>query len=112
MQCSIVRGAENCTLGRQNNLSTNKWLNIGEQILQAKTQKSYYTVPLRKYIVFEDTEVHVLDRANNWFVKEVIYVKTEQPSLIRGGGLCQHLYSTFNAVLPSLLQHFDINSHL
>lgn len=41
----------------------------------------------------EDSEVHVLDREDNWFardMKDAIYVKLEQSFLNRGGGLQHH----------------------
>lgn len=42
---------------------------------------------------FGDSHVHILDRGDRWFsigVKETIYVKLEQPSHNRGGGLRHH----------------------
>ena len=50
---------------------------------------------------FEDEIVHVLNREDRWFergVKEVIYVKLEQPSFNRGGGLRHQLSDTYNAM--------------
>ncbi len=49
------------------------------------------------------------DREDGWFergVKEAIYVKVEQPSLNRGGGLRHHLSPAYNAVLKTVPLHF------
>ena len=54
---------------------------------------------------FEDSQVRILDREEDWFkrgVKEAIYVKTEKPSLNRGGGVRHLLSATYNAVLTPL----------
>ena len=51
---------------------------------------------------FEDEKVHVLDREDRRFdrgVKEVVYVKLEQPSLNRRSGLTHQVSITYNAVL-------------
>ena len=54
----------------------------------------------------EDNNVNILSREDTWFERGVIiviiYVKLEQPSLIRGGGLQHYLSPTYNAVLSSL----------
>ena len=45
--------------------------------------------------------MHVLDREERWFEREVneaIYLKLEQPSLNKGGGLRHQLSATCNAV--------------
>ena len=54
---------------------------------------------------FEDSQVRILDREEDWFkrgVKEAIYVKMEKPSLNRGGGVRHLLSATYNAVLTPL----------
>ena len=54
---------------------------------------------------FEDTNVKILAGEYRWFdrgVKESIYVKLEQPSLNRGGGLRHYLSPIYKAVLSSL----------
>ena len=42
MLFSADRNAQNCTLGRQNNLSKNKWHNTGGPTPQVKTLLSIY----------------------------------------------------------------------
>ena len=64
---------------------------------------------------FEDDNVHVLDWEDRWFekaVREAIYVKLEQPSLNRRGGLTHQLSDTYNAVLKSLPRKLTHSSHL
>ena len=59
--------------------------------------------------------MHVLDREDRWFergVKEAIYVKLEQPSLKRGGGLRHQVSAINNAVLKSLPKKLDHSSHV
>ena len=60
---------------------------------------------MKTYDPVTDENVHVLDREDRWFergVKEAIYVKLEQASLNRGGGLSQQLSATYNTFLKSL----------
>ena len=48
---------------------------------------------------FKDENVHLQDREDRWFergVKETIYVKLEQPSLNRGGGLRDQLCASLS----------------
>ena len=62
---------------------------------------------------FEDNNVNILARGDRWFergVKEFIYVKLEQPSLNRGGGLRYDLSPTYNAVLSSENNHSHMGS--
>ena len=52
---------------------------------------------MKTYDPVTDENVHVLDREDRWFergVKEAIYVKLEQPSTNRGGGLRHQLYAS------------------
>ena len=61
--------------------------------------------------------MHVLDREDRgwwfeWGVKESIYLKLEQPSLNRGGGLRHQLSATYNAVLKSLPRKLNHSLHL
>ena len=63
---------------------------------------------------FEDNNVNILAREDRWFergVKESIYIKLEQLSLNRGGGLQHYLSPTYNAVLSSLPRHLNNHSH-
>ena len=57
---------------------------------------------------FEDNNVNILAREYRWFetgLNKSIYVKLEQLSLHRGGGLWHYLSPTYNAVLSSLPRH-------
>ena len=71
-----------------------------------RTRSSAAHVHLKEKIhSFEDENVHVLDREDRLFqrgVKEAIYLKLEQPSFNRGGGLRYQLSTRCNAVLKSL----------
>ena len=51
---------------------------------------------------FEDSEVKILSREKSWFergVKEAIFVKKENPSLNRNGGLRFNLPKVYQSVL-------------
>ena len=51
---------------------------------------------------FDNKDVVILDRESRWFergVKEAIYVKSEQPSLNKGGGLRHNLAGAYNTII-------------
>ena len=63
---------------------------------------------------FEDNNVNTLVWEDRWFergVKESIYVKLEQPSWNRGGGLSHDLSPTYNAILSSLPRQLKTTIH-
>ena len=54
---------------------------------------------------FEDKDVNVLDKEHMWFerrVKEAIYVRREEPSLNRGGGLHHNLPRTYDSAIKKI----------
>ena len=54
---------------------------------------------------FEDKDVKVLDKEHRWFergVKEAIYVRREEPSLNRGGGLRHNLPRTYDSAIKKI----------
>ena len=59
--------------------------------------------------------MRVLDREDRWFeggVKDTTYVKLDQISLDRRGGLRHRLSVTYDAVLKSLFRKLNHSSHL
>ena len=58
----------------------------------------------------DNQEVAILDKEHRWFergVKDVIYVKSEQPSLNRGGGLRHNLAGAYSSVIRKLPKKFS-----
>ena len=58
---------------------------------------------------FDNKDVIILDRESRWFergVKEALYVKREQPSLNKGGGLRHNLAGAYSSEDPSTSQEF------
>ena len=54
---------------------------------------------------FEDKDITILDKEQRWFergVKEAIYVRREQPSLNRGGGLRFNLRNTYDPAIRKI----------
>ena len=54
---------------------------------------------------FEDKDIIILDKEHKWFergVKEAIYVRRENPSLNRGGGLRHNLPKTYDAAIRKI----------
>lgn len=64
---------------------------------------------------FENNHVHILNRGNKGFereVKDTIYVKHVKPTLSRGGGLRFNLPNTYSTAITHLPGQFHRNSHL
>lgn len=74
--CSVVRDSKTYTLGRHNNLSTNKWPNIGGKIQQVKTQQLPYTL-LKRYILWKTERSiclqNVWKRQSTWSWNEYLW---------------------------------------
>ena len=59
---------------------------------------------------FENKDVVILDKEARWFergVKEAIYVKREEPSLNRGGGLRHNLAGAYNTAIKKIPRRFN-----
>ena len=58
---------------------------------------------------FENKDVVILDKESRWFergVKEALYVKREEPSLNRGGGLRHNLAGAYNSAIKKIPRRF------
>ena len=56
---------------------------------------------------FDNKDVIILDRESRWFergVKEALYVKCEQPSLNKGGGLRHNLAGAYSSAIKKIPQ--------
>ena len=97
-----------CTPGRQNNLSINEWHDTGGPSPQVNTPLATYIWRREKSFLWG---LNILAGVDGWFergVKESIYVKLEQPSLNRRGGLRHYISLAYNTALRQLNNH----SHL
>jgi len=62
---------------------------------------------------FDNKDVSVLDKEHRWYergVKEAIYVKKEQPSLNKGGGLRHNLAGAYSSVISKIPKKFNSRS--
>ena len=62
---------------------------------------------------FDNKDVKILDRESRWFergVKEAIYVKREEPSLNKGGGLRHNLAGAYCSAIKKIPQRFGSSS--
>ena len=58
---------------------------------------------------FDNEDVVILDKESRWFergVKEALYVKREEPSLNRGGGLRHNLAGAYNSAIKKIPRRF------
>ena len=108
MPISAARTVQNCTLGKQNNLSINEWHNIRGPTPQTKTRVS--TQIRRRNHSFEENNVNILARETETGVKKNHLL--ERLSLNRGVGLQHNVSLTYNAVLSSLPRQLNNYLHM